>query len=166
LLSQERGLGGGILQRIVEDDISSAWLTYMKFAMLVVGISGGVRIFELERYITPQNPGCKEGNQILQLSSDRWIPGLLFAQPISGMAATILRGRPFDLFRIQWPALMAPYKAWAATAQGLHTLGAYALASLVLFHAGAAVLQRVIADDGVLDSMLPALRKGSGTLNQ
>jgi len=41
--------------------------------MLVVGISGGVRIFELERYITPQNPGCKEGNQILQLSSDRWI---------------------------------------------------------------------------------------------
>lgn len=65
---------GQILQRIVADDISSAWLTYMRFAMLVVGVSGGVRIFELERYITPQNFGCKDGgNQILALSSDRWI---------------------------------------------------------------------------------------------
>jgi hypothetical protein len=64
---------GRILQRIVADDISSAWLTYMRFAMLVVGVSGGVRIFELERYITPQNPGCKSGNQVLELSSDRWI---------------------------------------------------------------------------------------------
>jgi hypothetical protein len=64
---------GRILQRIVADDISSAWLTYMKFAMLVVGVSGGVRIFELERYITPENPGCKNGNQVLELSSERWI---------------------------------------------------------------------------------------------
>jgi hypothetical protein len=64
---------GRILQRIVSEDISSAWLTYMKFAMLVVGVSGGVRIFELERYITPQNLGCKEANRVLELSSDRWI---------------------------------------------------------------------------------------------
>jgi hypothetical protein len=64
---------GRILQRIVTDDISSAWLTYMKFAMLVVGVSGGVRIFELERYITPESPGCKNGGQILTLSPERWI---------------------------------------------------------------------------------------------
>ena len=61
-----------ILQRIVGPDISSSWLKYMKFAILVVGVSGGVRIFELERYITPQGVGCKDG-QILQLSTDRWI---------------------------------------------------------------------------------------------
>ena len=64
---------GRILQRIVADDISSAWLTYMKFAMLVVGISGGVRILELERYITPQNFGCNNGDHVLELSTDRWI---------------------------------------------------------------------------------------------
>jgi len=58
---------GRILQRIVADDISSAWLTYMKFAMLVVGISGGVRILELERYITPQNFGCNNGDHVLEL---------------------------------------------------------------------------------------------------
>jgi superoxide oxidase len=86
--------------------------------------------------------------------------GLLLVQPLTGMAATVLRGRPFDLLGIQVPSLLLPHKEWAAAAQGLHTLGAYALASLVLVHAGAAVLHRVIANDGVLDSMLPFLRQG------
>jgi cytochrome b561 len=67
------------------------------------------------------------------------------------------------LFGLQVPSLMVAHKRWAATAQGLHTLGAYGLASLVLVHAGAAILHRVIADDGVLDSMLPVPRKGRGT---
>src|SRR5215469_12954759 len=57
--------------------------------------------------------------------------GLLLGLPLSGMAATVLNGRPFELFGIQAPALVAPDKAWAATAQALHTLGAYGLASLV-----------------------------------
>jgi cytochrome b561 len=59
------------------------------------------------------------------------------------------------LFGIQVPSLMAPDKGWAASAHALHTLGAYALASLVLVHASAAILHRIIANDGVLDSMLP-----------
>jgi cytochrome b561 len=88
--------------------------------------------------------------------------GLLLAQPLSGMAASVLRGQPFNLFGIQVPSLMAPDKVWAIAAQGLHTLGAYALTILVLVHAGAAILHRVVADDGVLDSMLPLPRKGGG----
>lgn len=84
--------------------------------------------------------------------------GLLLAQPLSGVAATVLRGQPFYLFGIQVPSLMAPDKVWAIAAQQLHTLGAYALASLVIVHAGAAILHRVVADDGVLDSMLPLPR--------
>ena len=42
-----------ILKRIIADAISAAWLKYMKFAILVVGISSGVRIYELEKYIVP-----------------------------------------------------------------------------------------------------------------
>jgi len=45
----------------------------------------------------------------------------------------------------------------------VHPVGAYALASLVLVHAGAAILHRVIANDGVLDSMLPTWRQRPGT---
>jgi len=61
----------GILKRIVADDISFAWLKYMKFAIYVVGISKGVRVWELERYITPTR--FDEKAQILQLTQDRWI---------------------------------------------------------------------------------------------
>ena len=88
--------------------------------------------------------------------------GLLIAQPLTGMAATVLRGRPFDLFGLQVTSLTAAHKTWVATAEGLHALGAYGLASLVLVHAGAALLHRIIADDGVLDSMLPVARKRRG----
>lgn len=33
-----------ILDRIVAEELSSAWQRYIKFAIYVVGISGGVRI--------------------------------------------------------------------------------------------------------------------------
>ena len=56
----------GILKRIIADEISSAWLKYLKFAIYVVGISKGVRVWELERYITPVR--FDEKAQILQLT--------------------------------------------------------------------------------------------------
>ena len=60
-----------ILKRIISDEISSAWLRYLKFAIVVVGVSAGVRIYELEKYITPQRHD-KEA-QIIELTSERWI---------------------------------------------------------------------------------------------
>ena len=60
-----------ILNRIIADTISSAWLRYMKFAILVVGVSAGVRIYELEKYISPARHD-KE-SKVLELTQDRWI---------------------------------------------------------------------------------------------
>ena len=40
----------GILNRIIADEISAAWFRYLNFAILVVGVSAGVRIYALERY--------------------------------------------------------------------------------------------------------------------
>lgn len=60
-----------ILKRIIADEISAAWLKYMKFAILVVGVSSGVRIYELEKYITP--PAYMKDAQIVQLTADRWV---------------------------------------------------------------------------------------------
>lgn len=57
-----------ILQRIISDDLGSAWQRYLTFAIYVVGISGGVRIWELERYITP----IENGGVPLTLNLDRW----------------------------------------------------------------------------------------------
>lgn len=57
-----------ILQRVISDAISQAWVKYINFAMYVVGISSGVRIWELEKYITP--PQFKE-SAVIQLTRDR-----------------------------------------------------------------------------------------------
>jgi glucan phosphoethanolaminetransferase (alkaline phosphatase superfamily) len=60
-----------ILKRIIADAISAAWLKYMKFAILVVGISSGVRIYELEKYIMPAR--FDKENKLLELTFECWI---------------------------------------------------------------------------------------------
>lgn len=60
---------GEIFQRIIKDPISHAWQKYIVFATYVVGISGGVRIYELERYITAQF----EKTEVLTLTTERWV---------------------------------------------------------------------------------------------
>jgi hypothetical protein len=57
-----------IMQRLIPDDISAAWSKYVNFAIFVVGISGGTRIWDLEKYI---NPSGKD-NIILELTQVRW----------------------------------------------------------------------------------------------
>ncbi|MFT3830698.1 MAG: hypothetical protein QM691_13425 [Opitutaceae bacterium] len=59
-----------ILKRVIQDEISSAWVRYLKFALLVVGISSGVRIHELERFIS--TPAYNEKAVILELTPARW----------------------------------------------------------------------------------------------
>ena len=39
----------GNLNRIIADEISAAWFRYLSFAILVVGVSAGVRIYALEK---------------------------------------------------------------------------------------------------------------------
>jgi hypothetical protein len=57
-----------ILNRIVGPDIAGAWHRYLLFALYVVGVSGGVRIWSLEQYIIPRDPKAPP----LTLTSDRW----------------------------------------------------------------------------------------------
>lgn len=59
-----------ILSRIITDEISKAWSKYLLFAIYVTGISSGVRIWDLEKYITqPQFEGAK----IISLTGQRWV---------------------------------------------------------------------------------------------
>lgn len=56
----------GILAGIFPAEIVSAWQRYMTYAIYVVGISGGVRVWELERYV-------QGGTERLTLNADRWV---------------------------------------------------------------------------------------------
>lgn len=58
-----------ILDRIVAPDLAGAWHRYLLFALYVVGVSGGVRIWSLEQYINPRDPK----NPPLVLTQERWV---------------------------------------------------------------------------------------------
>jgi hypothetical protein len=58
-----------ILDRLVSEELGSTWKRYILFAICVVGISGGVRVWDLEKYITPRT---REDVAIV-LNSDRWV---------------------------------------------------------------------------------------------
>lgn len=57
-----------ILERIVSPDLAGAWHRYLIFALYVVGVSGGVRIWSLEQYINPRDPKLPP----LTLTQERW----------------------------------------------------------------------------------------------
>lgn len=59
-----------ILARIISEEISSAWSRYLKFAIYVTGISSGVRIYSLEKYITRP---AREHAEVVELTSQRWV---------------------------------------------------------------------------------------------
>jgi multidrug efflux pump subunit AcrB len=63
-----------ILHRIIADAISAAWKKYLIFAMYVVGVSKGVRVYDLERYVNPDRWQA-EGREVqpLVLNANRWI---------------------------------------------------------------------------------------------
>ncbi|MDP1676185.1 MAG: hypothetical protein Q8L88_04910 [Bacteroidota bacterium] len=56
-----------ILVRLITEELAPTWKRYITFAIYVVGISGGVRIWEMEKYITPD-----KDDKLLILTSDRW----------------------------------------------------------------------------------------------
>ena len=57
-----------ILGRLVAEDLSAAWHRYIVFAIYVVGISGGVRVWSLEQYILPRD----RNSPALELTRERW----------------------------------------------------------------------------------------------
>ncbi|MBN1213611.1 MAG: hypothetical protein JXA92_13650 [candidate division Zixibacteria bacterium] len=76
-----------IFTRIIGEDIASAWRKFLTFALFVVGVSSGVSIWKLERFITPE-----EGAPVPQLTAEFW--GLeiyrTIIQTLGGMAWALL----------------------------------------------------------------------------
>jgi hypothetical protein len=81
-----------VLRRIIADEISVAWSKYMKFAILVVGVSAGVPLRDLERYVTSTLGGREVQTTANSLSFDRWIFELYRAaiETLQGIAWMLL----------------------------------------------------------------------------
>ena len=64
-----------ILARIIHDPIHNAWAKYTKFAGMVVGTSSGIRIYDMEKYISPltyTGTGENQKSVIIELTQERW----------------------------------------------------------------------------------------------
>ena len=83
---------------------------------------------------------------------------LLLAQPLIGLAQTLTRGKPFQLFAFHAPAMMARDKALTGLFHRIHELSAWVLLGLIGAHVAAALFHRLVLKDGVLQSMWPPRR--------
>lgn len=62
-----------ILARIIHDPIHEAWAKYAKFAGMVVGTSSGIRIYDMEKYITPLTYTENDKRIVIELTQERWV---------------------------------------------------------------------------------------------
>ncbi len=81
---------------------------------------------------------------------------LLIFQPLTGLAYTLFRGRPFPLFFWQVPKLISGDRGLSDWFHRVHEIGAFALLLLITVHALAALFHRFILRDGILQRMLPS----------
>ncbi|GAB6188816.1 hypothetical protein JCM30566_05550 [Marinitoga arctica] len=63
-----------ILEKIINDSISYAWKKYFIFAIYITGISSGVRIWDIEKYLgyTNFNQNGEIIKNSIPLTSERW----------------------------------------------------------------------------------------------
>lgn len=57
-----------IMKRIVAEELSEAWVRYLTLAVVVVGVSGGVQVWNLEKYLNQPKDAAP-----LILNADRWV---------------------------------------------------------------------------------------------
>ncbi|OHX13651.1 hypothetical protein [Chromobacterium sphagni] len=78
-----------ILGRTIGEELAFAWRKYVFFAIVVTGISGGVRPWSLERYLAPA-PG--KGSTQLALGGERWMLELFqaFISTLQSIAWVVL----------------------------------------------------------------------------
>jgi len=88
---------------------------------------------------------------------------LLVAQPMTGLASLMYRGRPIVLFTWTMPTLVAKDREFGRTLFEVHEKTAWALLALIGIHAVAGLLHAFVFRDGVMGRMLPWTRKSAET---
>jgi cytochrome b561 len=98
-------------------------------------------------------------HQLSARLSEYGLYALLLIQPATGLAQTILRGRPFDVFAWSIPPLVTRNLDLVWIFRAAHEIGAWCLFALAGLHAAAALVHHFILRDDVLEAMAPAFRR-------
>jgi len=106
-------------------------------------------------FLPPFPSAMPKIHQHLAKLSEFGLYALLLVQPLTGLAQSLTRGRPFPLLAWQAPAVMARDKALTHLFHGIHEFSAWALLGLIGLHVLAALFHRFIVKDEVFGSMAP-----------
>lgn len=106
-------------------------------------------------FLPPFPPRMSKGQQVAAQLTEFTLYALLLAQPLTGLAQSLALGRPFPLFGLEAPAVMARSRALTSLFHGIHKVSAWALFGLIGLHVLAALFHRFVLRDDVLQSMLP-----------
>jgi superoxide oxidase len=155
-------LGSGLLYAQVEE---RPWATTLLWVHRSLGTTiWGLTGFRLAWRWTgarfPAFPASMTGLHRLAVRvSEYGLYALLLLQPATGLAQTVLRGRPFELLVWRIPAVVPVHLGYAQLFQGVHELGAWCLVALVSLHSAAALFHHFVRRDDVLEAMAPILRR-------
>ena len=155
-------LGSGLLYGQVEE---RPWATYLLGAHQALGMT--IWIVTVLRFLWRLTgawfPPFPASMTLIQRAAARVseyaLYALLLIQPATGLAQTLLRGRPFELFGWSIPAILPEHLGYARLFHGAHELGARCLIGLVSLHAAAALFHHFVRRDDVLEAMAPVLRR-------
>ncbi len=101
-----------------------------------------------------------KAQQLAAKASEYGLYLMLLAQPLTGMAQSVWRGKAFPLvFGLQVPAMVARHKALVALFHEVHEQGAWVFAGLIGLHAAAGLFHALVLRDGVFTSMAPIGRR-------
>jgi len=102
-----------ILDRLVGSDLGGAWKRYLVFAIYVVGVSGGVRVWDLEKYITGRGPD----ELPIVLNGERWTLEL-YRAVISTLQSTAWLLLVFFVFSLVAYVILRGFELRRAKAEG------------------------------------------------
>ena len=106
-------------------------------------------------YLPPFPPSMPKLQQTIAKVNEYSLYVLLLVKPVTGLGRVLFRGRAFDLFFWQVPALFEENDSIRHFLAESHEFGAKALLVLIGLHVGAALFHRLVLRDGVLQRMLP-----------
>lgn len=106
--------------------------------------------------LPPFPPHLSRIQRRLATASERALYALLLFQPLTGLAQSLLRGRPFSILFLEVSAVLPTAGALAAWFHLLHRAGAYSLFALVGVHALTALFHHFVLANDILLRMLPA----------
>ncbi len=111
-------------------------------------------------YLPPFPETMPKLQQKIATLSEYALYALMLTQPLTGLAQSFARGRPFHLFSLAVPQVMERDKGLVHLFSQIHEITAWTLLGLICVHVLAALFHRFILNDEVFQSMAPWKPKG------